>query len=68
MPETASTFAEAVLGEQRLIETTSPGEKLSILDNMLSHAVVFLMTNPYVTGAVLEVSGGEPLVSPGSAS
>lgn len=25
--------------------------------------VFFLMTNPYVTGVVLEVSGGETLVS-----
>lgn len=29
----------------------------------IGHAAVFLMTNPYVTGAVLEVSGGETLVS-----
>jgi NAD(P)-dependent dehydrogenase (short-subunit alcohol dehydrogenase family) len=29
----------------------------------VGHAAVFLMTNPYVTGAVLEVTGGEPLVS-----
>ena len=28
----------------------------------VGHAAVFLMTNPYVTGAVLEVSGGELLV------
>jgi NAD(P)-dependent dehydrogenase (short-subunit alcohol dehydrogenase family) len=29
----------------------------------IGHAAVFLMTNPYVTGTVLEVSGGEPLVN-----
>jgi NAD(P)-dependent dehydrogenase (short-subunit alcohol dehydrogenase family) len=28
----------------------------------VGHAAVFLMTNPYVTGTVLEVSGGETLV------
>ncbi len=28
----------------------------------VGHAAVFLMTNPYVTGTVLEVSGGELLV------
>lgn len=28
----------------------------------IGHAAVFLMTNPYVTGTVLEVSGGELLV------
>jgi NAD(P)-dependent dehydrogenase (short-subunit alcohol dehydrogenase family) len=28
----------------------------------VAHAAVFLMTNPQVTGAVLEVTGGEPLV------
>lgn len=28
----------------------------------IGHAAVFLMTNPYVTGTILEVSGGEQLV------
>jgi NAD(P)-dependent dehydrogenase (short-subunit alcohol dehydrogenase family) len=28
----------------------------------IAHAALFLMTNPQVTGAVLEVSGGESLV------
>lgn len=28
----------------------------------IGHAAVFLMTNPYVTGTVIEVSGGETLV------
>ena len=27
----------------------------------IGHAALFLMTNTYVTGTVLEVSGGEPL-------
>jgi hypothetical protein len=30
--------------------------------NDIAHAAVFLMTNPQVTGAVLEVTGGESLV------
>lgn len=30
--------------------------------NDIGHAALFLMTNPYVTGTVLEVSGGENLV------
>ncbi len=30
----------------------------------IAHAAVFLMTNPQVTGAVLEVTGGESLVNP----
>ena len=30
----------------------------------IADAAVFLMTNPQVTGAVLEVSGGESLVNP----
>ena len=41
--ETASTFAEAVLGEQRLKRVTSDYERLQILDGMLGDAVAFLM-------------------------
>ena len=43
LAETASTFAEAVLVEQRLAETDDRNEKLSILDTMLGDAVTFLM-------------------------
>jgi oligoendopeptidase F len=43
LAETASTFAEAVLAEQRLAETQSREEKLSILDHMLADAVAYLM-------------------------
>lgn len=43
LAETASTFAEAVLGEQRLAQAKSPEQKLSILDNMLGDSVAFLM-------------------------
>lgn len=43
LAETASTFAEAVLGEERLDATSDRGEKLAILDTMLSDSVSFLM-------------------------
>lgn len=43
LAETASTFAEAVLAEERLKTARSKHEKLSILDHMLSDAVAYLM-------------------------
>ncbi len=43
LAETASTFAEAVLGEERLARAKSKEEKLAILDGMLGDAVAFLM-------------------------
>jgi pepF/M3 family oligoendopeptidase len=43
LAETASTFAEAVLGEQRLAESQSRSEKLAILDHILADAVAYLM-------------------------
>lgn len=43
LAETASTFAEAVLGEQQLRAAKSPAAELKLLDNMLSDAVAFLM-------------------------
>ncbi|MFN0197322.1 MAG: M3 family oligoendopeptidase [Planctomycetaceae bacterium] len=43
LAETASTFAEAVLGEQQLASAKSPTEKLLLLDHMLADAVAFLM-------------------------
>ena len=43
LAETASTVAEAVLGEQRLKRVTSDYERLQILDGMLGDAVAFLM-------------------------
>ena len=43
LAETASTFAEAVLGEQRLQRVSSDYERLQILDGMLGDAVAFLM-------------------------
>ena len=43
LAETASTFAEAVLGERRLQQARSDYERLSMLDGMLGDAVAFLM-------------------------
>ena len=43
LAETASTFAEAVLGEQRLQRAKTDYERLQLLDGMLSDAVAFLM-------------------------
>lgn len=43
LAETASTFAEAVLGEQQLQNAQSATEELKLLDNMLGDAVAFLM-------------------------
>ncbi|MCH8828885.1 MAG: M3 family oligoendopeptidase [Planctomycetes bacterium] len=43
LAETASTFAEAVLGEQQLAASSSRAEQLQILDCMLGDSVVFLM-------------------------
>ena len=43
LAETASTFAEAVLAEQRLERASSTYERLSLLDGLLGDAVAFLM-------------------------
>lgn len=43
LAETASTFAEAILGERRLAEATDPARKLGLLNSMLSDSVAFLM-------------------------
>ena len=43
LAETASTFAESVLCESRLIAASTKQEKLEILDGMLGDAVAFLM-------------------------
>jgi oligoendopeptidase F len=43
LAETASTFAEAVLGEQRLQRAKSDYERLTLLDGMLGDAVAYLM-------------------------
>ena len=41
---------------------TFPVRRMGTIED-IGNAAVFLMTNPYVTGTALEVSGGEPLVS-----
>ncbi len=43
LAETASTFAEAVLAEQRFAHAKSDYERLSLLDGLLGDAVAFLM-------------------------
>ena len=43
------------------VQATFPVQRLGTPAD-IGHAAVFLMTNPYVTGTVLEVSGGELLV------
>lgn len=43
LAETASTFAEAILGEKRLAAAQTSGEKLGILNNMLADSMAFLM-------------------------
>ena len=43
------------------VRETFPVRRIGTIED-IGHAAVFLMTNPYVTGAVLEISGGETLV------
>lgn len=43
LAETASTFAEAILGDKRLADAKTDGEKLGILNNMLADSMAFLM-------------------------
>jgi len=43
------------------VRAVFPVRRIGTIDD-IGHAAMFLMTNPYVTGAVLEVTGGEPLV------
>ena len=43
------------------VRATFPARRVGTAADV-GHAAVFLMTNPYVTGTVLEVSGGELLV------
>ncbi|MET0282649.1 MAG: SDR family oxidoreductase [Steroidobacteraceae bacterium] len=43
------------------VRTNFPARRLGTAADV-GHAAVFLMTNPYVTGTVLEVSGGELLI------
>lgn len=43
------------------VRSTFPARHAGTIDDV-GHAALFLMTNPYVSGTVLEVSGGENLV------
>jgi NAD(P)-dependent dehydrogenase (short-subunit alcohol dehydrogenase family) len=43
------------------VRTTFPARHAGTTENV-GHAALFLMTNPYVSGTVIEVSGGENLV------
>ena len=47
---------------RKTVAETMPAGRIGQIED-IGHAAVFLMTNPYVTGAVLEVSGGEPLIT-----
>jgi NAD(P)-dependent dehydrogenase (short-subunit alcohol dehydrogenase family) len=44
------------------VRDTFPARRVGTIDD-IGHAALFLMSNPYVTGTVVEVSGGERLVA-----
>ena len=46
---------------RRRVAEAMPVGRMGTPDD-IAHAAVFLMTNPQVTGAVIEVTGGESLV------
>jgi NAD(P)-dependent dehydrogenase (short-subunit alcohol dehydrogenase family) len=48
-------------GLRKQVEDTFPARRAGKPQDV-GHAALFLMTNPYVTGTVIEVSGGENLV------
>jgi NAD(P)-dependent dehydrogenase (short-subunit alcohol dehydrogenase family) len=48
-------------GLRAKVRDTFPARRIGTTDDV-GHTALFLMTNPYVTGTVLEVSGGERLV------
>jgi NAD(P)-dependent dehydrogenase (short-subunit alcohol dehydrogenase family) len=56
--------ADARAQFRRKVTDAMPVHRIGTIED-IGHAAVFLMTNPYVTGTVLEVSGGEPLVTLG---
>jgi NAD(P)-dependent dehydrogenase (short-subunit alcohol dehydrogenase family) len=53
--------SEAREGMKKKVEDTFPARRAGKAED-IAHAALFLMTNPYVTGTVIEVSGGENLV------
>lgn len=48
-------------GLRKKVEETFPSRRAGKAED-IAHAALFLMTNPYVTGTVVEVAGGENLV------
>lgn len=48
-------------GLRKKVEESFPARRAGKAED-IGHAALFLMTNPYVTGTVIEVSGGETLV------
>jgi NAD(P)-dependent dehydrogenase (short-subunit alcohol dehydrogenase family) len=48
-------------GLRKKVEETFPSRRVGKAED-IAHAALFLMANPYVTGTVIEVSGGENLV------
>jgi NAD(P)-dependent dehydrogenase (short-subunit alcohol dehydrogenase family) len=48
-------------GLKKKVAETFPSRRAGKAED-IGHAALFLMTNPYVTGTVIEVSGGENLV------
>ncbi len=48
---------------RRRVRETFPARRIGSVDD-IGRAAVFLMTNPYVTGTVLEVTGGEQFAEP----
>jgi NAD(P)-dependent dehydrogenase (short-subunit alcohol dehydrogenase family) len=58
-----SFLPEAERGDlRRRVANAMPVRRMGTTEDV-AHAAVFLMTNPQVTGAVLEVTGGETLVN-----
>jgi NAD(P)-dependent dehydrogenase (short-subunit alcohol dehydrogenase family) len=46
---------------RKKVEARMPARRMGTIDDV-GHAAVFLMTNPQVTGSILEITGGETLV------
>ncbi|HZG20977.1 MAG TPA: SDR family oxidoreductase [Herbaspirillum sp.] len=53
--------AEVRAGLKQKVAAAFPARRVGRAED-IGHAALFLMTNPYVTGTVVEVSGGETLV------
>jgi hypothetical protein len=51
------------LAGQRVVVGGTSGTGLAKVRAALAQGAVFLMTNPQVTGTVLEVTGGETLIN-----